>query len=333
MNSLHKPLCTFCDRCPTFAPAFGVRGIPPLYGASVGRQVTRPMRDSRIIEFLHVVGRLLLLLSVCFLPVFHCHALSDSSLLNITFEQNLGAQLSLTLAFRDEDDRQIQLQDYFEQKPVILVLGYYECPMLCSLVSDALVESLGDLKWSIGKEFKLIYVSINPNEKPALSAAKKRSFLRRYGRPNAAQGCHFLTGDEASINAVADKVGFKYAYDPVSRQFAHPSGFVVLTPDGKVSRYFFGVAYSAKEISTALQTASTKRLGARIQQLVLLCFHYNPLTGKYSATILTVLRGLSAMTLAALGWLIFRLTRKRASHLVANFDAGEPRREAPTLPL
>jgi protein SCO1/2 len=238
-------------------------------------------------------------------------ALSDSTLNDIRFDQNLGTEVSLSLPFRDEDGKAVQLGDYFGRKPVVLVLGYYKCPMLCTLVLNGLVDSASDMRWSIGKDFEVVDVSINPDETPALAAAKKRTYVKRYGRTGAGQGWHFLTGNEASIRQLAKEVGFRYVYDPASRQYAHPSGLIILTPKGEVSHYLFGVTFAPRDFYDALQDASTDRTGSPIQQLILLCFHYDPLTGKYSATIVGMLRLLGGVTVLAVAGIIVWLGRKQ----------------------
>jgi protein SCO1 len=249
-------------------------------------------------------------------------SLSDQTLAAIKFDQNLNSQVSLELRFRDEAGRSVQLGDCFGGKPVILVLGYYECPMLCTLVLNGLVDSLLDLKANIGNQFTVVNVSINPAEKPELAAAKKRTYLRRYGRPGAEPGWHFLTGDEAAIKKLADEVGFHYAYDPAANQYAHPSGIIVLTPQGKIARYFFGVNFPAKELSVALREASDERVGSPIQQLILLCFHYSPLRGKYGKLILLVLRVGGLLTVLGLAGLI--LTARQRHRTLATPTPSVP---------
>ncbi len=241
--------------------------------------------------------------------------LSDSALRQIAFEQKIGSQVPLEAAFRDETGKAVRLGDYFGKKPVILVPGYYGCPMLCTLVSNGLVETLNDLKADVGNQFEVLAFSISPSEKPELAAAKKREYLRHYGRLGAEAGWHLLTGEEAAIRQLADAVGFRYAYDPAIKQYAHPSGFIVVTPEGKVSRYFFGVDFRARELSDALQTASINRTGSPIRQLLLLCFHYSPITGKYGGLILNSVRGIGVATLLALTLFIARSWRgDRKSH-------------------
>ncbi len=259
-------------------------------------------------------------LSICFamMLVFSTFQLSaqtltDDQLSNIGFHQNLNTQITLNSTFRDENGKTVQLGDYFGRKPVVLVLGYYGCPMLCTLTLNGMVESLEDLKWNIGDEFDVLNVSIDPHETPALAFAKKKTYLKRYGRHGADAGWHFLTGNEAQIKRLADEVGFQYAYDPQSKEFAHASGLVILTPDGKISHYLFGVTFASQDFFTALQDASKKKVGSPIRELILLCFHYNPITGKYGALIMAIVRGLAVATVLGLVWLVFRMSRGRKS--------------------
>ncbi|HZR20509.1 MAG TPA: SCO family protein [Verrucomicrobiae bacterium] len=244
-----------------------------------------------------------------------CHSvpaqpISDAALARIDFTQNLDAQLPLDLRFVDETGKSVQLAQYFGSKPVILVLGYYGCPMLCTLVLNGLVESLQDMRWRAGDQFTVVNVSINPAEQPALAAAKKQTYLKRYGRSGAAEGWHFLTGREPEIRQLTKTVGFAYQYDPATRQYAHPSGLVVLTPQGKVSGYLFGVTFSSKELYQALHQASSSQIGSPIQRLVLLCFHYNPLTGKYSPTIVGLLRVCGVATVLGIACLVLVSVRR-----------------------
>ncbi|HEX4083527.1 MAG TPA: SCO family protein [Chthoniobacteraceae bacterium] len=253
----------------------------------------------------------ILLLLIC-LANASAGTLSESQLKDIRFDQNIGRQVSLDLPFRDETGANVKLGDYFGHKPVILVPGYYGCPMLCTLVLNGLIGSLEDLRISVGNQFEVVNFSINPSETPALAAAKKRSYMRSYGRPGAEAGWKFLTGDQASIQKLADEIGFHYAYDSNIKQYAHPSGFVVLTPEGKISRYFFGVDYSAREIDTALTNASQEQTSSPVRQLFLLCFHYSPITGKYGNLIITTIRVLGIATVLWLGTLIVRsIARER----------------------
>lgn len=237
--------------------------------------------------------------------------LPEEALLEIKFDQKLNGQISTGLQFRDETGKKVRLADYFGKKPVILNLGYYECPMLCTVVLNGMVESFQELKLDVGNQFEVVNVSVAPDETAELAAAKKKTYVKRYGRPQTAEGWHFLTGDEAAIKQLADEAGFRYVYDPISKQYAHPSGFLVLTPEGRVSRYFFGNAFPAKELDAALKEAGAGRAGSPIEQFVLLCFHYSPLTGKYGNLIITIVRWSGVTTLAGLVCAIVLASRKR----------------------
>jgi protein SCO1/2 len=243
-------------------------------------------------------------------PCAEAQTLSDATLARIGFEQRLNAQVSLDLTFQDEQGRSVRLGEYFGKKPVILVLGYYGCPMLCTMVLNGLVEDLQDMKWSIGKEFEVVNVSINPRETATLAAAKKRTYLRRYSRSSAAAGWHFMTGEESASKQLSAETGFRYAFDPVSKEYAHPSGLIVLTPEGRIARYFFGVKFAPNELYEALQAASSHKIGSRIQELILLCFHYRPITGKYGALVMMTVRILGIATVVGLATGIITMVRR-----------------------
>ena len=243
----------------------------------------------------------------------HGAGLTDASLRAIRFDQKPGAQISPDLLFHDEDGNAVTLGDYLGRRPVILVPGYYGCPMLCTLVLNGLVESMQDVKWTAGDQFEVINYSIDPTEKPSLAADKNSTYLRRYGRAGAEHGWHFLTGNADAIAKLSDKIGFHYAYDPAIRQYAHPSGFVVLTPQGKIERYFFGVDFAGKDLDAALRSAAANEKGSRIRDLLLLCFHYSPITSKYGALILNCVRILGTGTALFLGvWIVRSITHDRA---------------------
>src|SRR5437773_1594563 len=208
-------------------------------------------------------------------------SLKGVDLAQIRFEQNLDQQLSLGLPFVDESGKAVRLDQYFHNKPVVIVPGYYGCPMLCGLVANGLVEALQDIKATPGRDFEIVFISINPKETPSLAIAKKNSYLKRYGRAQSANGWHFLTGSEPAIRAICDQLGFHYAYDFHSKEYAHPSGVVIATPDGRVAKYLFGVTYTATDLSSAIKSASARQISSPIKDLLLLCFHYTPITGKY----------------------------------------------------
>ncbi len=219
----------------------------------------------------------------------------------VGIDQNLNAQVPLDLTFHDESGKPVRLEQYFQEgKPVILNLVYYECPMLCTLVLNGLTSALRALSFDVGKQFEVVTVSFSPEETPALAASKKKTYLDEYRRPGADAGWHFLTGEAAAIETLARSVGFRYRYDPAVKQFAHAAAIMVLTPKGRVARYFYGVEYSPRDLRFGLIEAAENRIGNRIDQLLLYCFHYDPATGKYSATILAVLRVAAAATVRGL---------------------------------
>src|SRR5439155_1362893 len=176
------------------------------------------------------------------------HALTPDKLKRIGFDQHLGQKISPDLNFRDSTGRLIRLGDYFGKKPLLLILGYYHCPMLCTLINDGLIQSLQELRFDVARQFDVVNVSIDPNETSEIAATKKKEYLTRYGRTNADAGWHFLIADQATIAQLASETGFRFAYDPESREYAHPSGFIVLTPEGTISRYFFGVNVDPAEL-------------------------------------------------------------------------------------
>jgi len=205
-------------------------------------------------------------------------------------DQKLNNQVPLDLAFRDEHGNTVELAQLFAGKPVILTLVYYNCPMLCTQVLNALDRSLEGIPLEIGKDFNVITVSIDPTDYPALAEAKHAVYAGMYRRPGAQYGWHFLTGQESQIKQLADAVGFRYAYDPDSHQYAHASGIMVLTPAGKVSKYFYGVNYPERDLRLGLVDASREKIGTLTDQLLLFCYHYDPHTGKYGLLISRVLQ-------------------------------------------
>jgi protein SCO1/2 len=231
-------------------------------------------------------------------------------LANVRFDQKLNAQVPLDATFRNEFDQPVRLGDYFNHgRPVILSLVYYDCPMLCTEVLNGLASSLRILKFDLGKQYDVLTVSFDPREKPDLAAAKKRAYLQRYGRPDAQNGWHFLVGDEPNIHALTDAVGFHYQWDPKSQQFAHAAGIMVLTPDGRVSQYYYGVEYSPKDLRLGLVQASENQIGTVVDQVLLYCYHYDPRTGKYGAVITNILKVAGAATILIFGSFLVILFR------------------------
>jgi protein SCO1/2 len=233
-------------------------------------------------------------------------------LAKIGIDQRLNHQVPLDLPFTDENGRDVRLREYFGQRPVILALVYYECPMLCTQVLNGLVSALATLNFSAGQEFDVVAVSINPREGPGLASQKKQAYLERYGRPGTEAGWHFLTGRDESIKPLAAAVGFRYEYDESIQQYAHGAGVEVLTPKGIVSRYFYGIEYSPRDLRFGLIEASEERIGSAVDDLLLLCYHYNPATGKYGATAIGMVRiGAVVTVLAFLTFLFVSLRRER----------------------
>jgi protein SCO1 len=228
----------------------------------------------------------------------------------VGFDQNLNQSVPLDLPFKDETDRTVRLGDYFGTKPVVLVLAYYECPMLCTQVLNGLASSLRAQSLDVGKDFQVLTVSFDPREKPALAAAKKAVYMKRYDRPGAADGWHFLTGEQPSIDRLTKAVGFRYVWDAQLKQFAHPTGVMVLTPQGKLSHYLFGIEYAPRDLRLALVDASAGTIGTPVDQLLLYCYHYDPETGKYGFAIMGAIRVAGAATVLALGALIVVMVRK-----------------------
>jgi protein SCO1/2 len=229
-------------------------------------------------------------LLACCAPVVMAQNPALELIRKVEFDQNLNAQVPLDLPFRDDSGRAVRLGDFLGKRPVILALVYYECPMLCTLVLNDLTRSLKPLAFDAGREFDVVAVSIDPKETPALAAAKKRGYLRRYGRSGTEQGWHFLTGEETSIRRLAQVVGFRYDYDPQTGQYAHPAGIMILTPEGRLSRYLYGVEYPPRDVRLGLIEASSHKIGSPVDQILLLCFHYDPSTGKYNFAIMQALR-------------------------------------------
>ncbi|PYQ09284.1 MAG: SCO family protein [Acidobacteria bacterium] len=230
----------------------------------------------------------------------------------VGLEQRLGRRVPLDLPFRDEAGREIRLSEYFGQRPVILTLNYYECPMLCTLELNGLVAGLRPLSLEPERDFRLITVSINPKETPELAAKKKAIYLHEYGRPGAATGWHFLTGDEGSIRRLSEAVGFRYAFDAASGQYAHAAGIMVLTADGRLSRYLYGVEFAPRDLRLALVESSQGKIGTLVDQILLFCYHYDPATGRYGVAALTAMRlGGVATVLALFLFVVLMLRRER----------------------
>ncbi len=223
---------------------------------------------------------------------------------NVGIQQKLNTRIPLELTFRDETGKTVQLRDYFGRRPVILTLNYYECPMLCNVMLNELTRALNALDYKIGEQFEIVTVSISPTETPELAAKKKANYAKAYRHGTAEKGWHFLTGKETNIRLLADAVGFKYMYDPRTKQYAHSAAIMILTPDGRLSRYLLGIDYSARDLKFAIMEASEGKIGNPTERLVLYCYQYDPTTGKYGLVIIRLVQVGGLITVLGLGLLI-----------------------------
>ena len=236
---------------------------------------------------------------------------------DIGIDQKLNQQVPLQLTFRDETGKQVKLGDYFDpggHKPVMLMLVYYTCPMLCNEVLQGVSGGMKTLKFTAGDDFNVVTVSIDPNDGPTQAATKRAQYLSRYGRPQGQQGWHFLTGDQANIDALAKAVGFRYRWDTERKQFIHAAGIMLTTPDGRLSRYLYGVEFAPRDLELGLVEASQNRIGNVVDQVLLLCYHYDPTVGKYTPVVLGAVRIGGVLTMLGLGGFIgLMLRRERAN--------------------
>ena len=235
-------------------------------------------------------------------------------LLNVGIEQHLDEQIPADLNFRDETGKPVRLGDYFGKRPMILNLVYYNCPMLCNEVLAGLESAMRVMKFDVGKEYDVLTVSFDPRETPEMATRKKAEFLKRYGRAGAADGWHFLTGPQVSIDALTKAAGFQYQYDPKTGQFAHATAIALLTPEGKIAQYYYGVEYAPKDLRLGLIQASQNKIGTLADQVLLYCYHYDPNTGKYGAIISRVLQLSALATILGLGTLMVVLIRLGSGH-------------------
>jgi protein SCO1 len=235
---------------------------------------------------------------------------TPSILSYVHFEQKLGERIPLDLHFADEHGHEVQLREFFGHGPVILILAYYRCPMLCTQVLNGSVRTLRQLNFEMGRDYQVVTASIDPNDSPALASTKHEEYSVMYGRPGAEKGWHFLTGKQPEIQRLANGVGFHYAYDPASHQFAHASGIIILTGQGIISQYSYGVTFPERAMRLGLVHASQGQIGSFVDQVLLYCYHYDPQTGKYGILISRVMKICGALTAVALGAMIFLLFRK-----------------------
>ena len=276
------------------------------------RSQTRP-RTSRIL----VIGGLLFSLFSAAPGAWADQRLVDPSnmpgpLKKVEFKQHLDAQLPLDANFRDEMGREVKLGDFFGEKPVILTFVYYDCPMLCTLILNGLAKALAVMKFDPGREYEVVAISIDPAETPAQAAKAESATVKRFGRQETAPGWHFLVGAQDQIDRVAQIAGYGYQFVPETGEFAHASGIVVLTPQGRIAQYYFGIEYSPKDIRLSLVEASQKKIGGVVDEILLYCYRYDPAQGKYTAAVMRIMRiagGLFAAGLLLFLWLAFRRDR------------------------
>jgi protein SCO1/2 len=228
----------------------------------------------------------------------------------IGFDQNLDQRIPLDVPFRDEAGRTVMLGDYFGKKPVVMVFAYYDCPMLCTLVINGLSSALNVLSMDPGKDFEIVTVSFDPRDTPATATAKKTFYLERYRRAGAAEGWHFLSGDQPSIDRLTKAAGFHYVWDKETKQFAHPTGVIVLTPEGRLARYLFGIEYGPRGLRYALIEASNGRVGTAVDQILLYCYHYDPMTGRYGLVIMRAMRVAGVATVLLISTFIIVMVRR-----------------------
>ena len=236
----------------------------------------------------------------------------------VGFDQKLGDSVPLDLAFVDESGEAVTLGRYFHEKPVVLIFAYSSCPMLCTQVLTGFVHAARTVSLAAGRDFEIVTVSIDPREEPAAARAKKEHYLAEYAREGADRGWHALTGSEASIRSLAKSAGFRYLYLADVDEYAHASGFLVLTPEGRIAKYFYGVEFSARDLRLALVEASSGGIGSFVDQVLLLCYHYDPTTGKYGLVIMNVIRLLGSATVLALGGFVVLMLRRERLRAAVN---------------
>jgi protein SCO1/2 len=285
---------------------------------SMRSEQSNPLITIRTADFKRPLRNRLLVLAIFLLMTTAQGAAAHDAqrpipLRDVSFDQKLNEQIPLDLSFRDENGDTVQLANYFRQKPVILSFVYFKCTDLCPLLLDGIVRSLRALSFDAGKEFQLVTVSFDPSDNPALAAAKKGDMLQQYARPGTGAGWHFLTGDESEIRKLTDAVGFHYTYDAKTGEFGHATGIVLLTPEGKIARYYYGIDFSPRDLRLGLVEAAAHKIGNPIDQILLFCYHYDPVTGKYGLIVTRAIRLAGIATVLALGAFIFLMLRRERS--------------------
>ncbi|MEW5959609.1 MAG: SCO family protein [Chloroflexota bacterium] len=276
------------------------------------------MKWARFIAFQNYLqrwpGGLVLILTMLLLapanPARADKPLPQNLIKEVGFDQKLSQQVPPELEFTDSLGQPVKLGDYFGEKPVILALGYYRCPMLCSLVRNGLYESLKQLDFTVGQEFEVVIVSIDPAETPQDADIKRQVSIMNYERPGSDAGWHFLVGQAEPIRQLAQAVGFRYTYDEDLAQYVHPAGIVILTPQGQISRYLYGIDFPARDLRLGLVEAAANKIGSAVDQLLLLCYHYDPVAGEYTLFIMNIIRLVGLATVLMLGGTVLILLRR-----------------------
>ena len=232
----------------------------------------------------------------------------------VSIAQRLNEPIPPDIIFRDEDGKAVHLGVYFEKKPIVLSLVYFDCPALCTEVLNGELRTMKAISLDLGKDFDAITVSFEPKDTPALAKAKRDVYAGQYGRPGAARNWHFLTGEQASIDALTQAAGFHYAYDSASRQYAHAAAILVLTPHGRIARYFYGVQYPGRDVRLGLVEASEGKIGTPTDHALLYCYQYDPATGKYGLIVMNVVRAAGVLTVQVLGIFMFVMFRRERNH-------------------
>jgi protein SCO1 len=270
-----------------------------------------------------------LLLAFVALAAFSAAAQAQESttpaiLKKVGIQQNLNSQIPSDIEFHDETGKTVRIGDYFGKKPIVLSLVYFDCPALCTEVLNGQLRTMNAISLNLGPDFEAVTVSFEPKDAPSLAKAKRDVYIGQYGRPGAMDHWHFLTGEQPSIDALTNAAGFQYAYDPAIKQYAHPAAIMVLTPEGRIARYFYGVVYPARDFRLGLVEASQGKIGTVTDHAMLYCYQYDPMTGKYGIVIINVLRIAGGLTVLALGLfmtIMFLRERKRPTGVPPSADA------------
>ncbi len=271
------------------------------------------------ISFVGIILSMVLLVSATSAQMMDPTKAAARAFTEVGIDQKLNEQVPLDLKFTDDEGNLVELGKYFHTKPVIISLVYYRCPMLCTQVLNGMVQTFKTLQFTAGTEFEVVTVSIDHNETHEMAAEKKDTYVTEYARAGVADGWHFLVGDSLSVKKLADAVGFKFVYDVPTKQFAHASGIMVATPQGKLARYLYGIEYGAKDLTFSLMEAAQEKIGSPVDKLLLLCYHYDPTTGKYGMVVANLLRVGGVLTLLIVGgYMFYNLRREKRKTLAVS---------------